>query len=153
MGKKEGCDKFRVFFLCLLSVCLLSVCLLSSCGVVVVLLWCVCVFVCVCVCLCVVCDWKNLEEMTVTTGVLIRGSRAQVQLGAESQLRHLLLMSVRQRRSPGLRYHAARNKFERFREFLESTSRFEFDVRRCGNYNLRVYVQNVPVCTGTTPTC
>ena len=31
-------------------------------------------------------------------------------------------------------YHSARNKFERFREFLELISRFEFDFRRCENY-------------------
>ena len=30
-------------------------------------------------------------------------------------------------------YHAAENKFERFREVLELISRFEFDFRRCGN--------------------
>ena len=29
-------------------------------------------------------------------------------------------------------YHASRNKFERFRGFLELMSRFEFDFRRCG---------------------
>ena len=31
-------------------------------------------------------------------------------------------------------YHARRNQFERFREFLELTSRFEFEFRRCENY-------------------
>ena len=29
-------------------------------------------------------------------------------------------------------YHSARNQFERFRGFLELSSRFEFDFRRCG---------------------
>ena len=31
-------------------------------------------------------------------------------------------------------YHAAENQFERFREFLELVSRFEFEFRRRGNY-------------------
>ena len=30
-------------------------------------------------------------------------------------------------------YHSARNQFERFREVLELSSRFEFDIRRRGN--------------------
>ena len=30
--------------------------------------------------------------------------------------------------------HAAENKFERFRGFLELVSRFEFDFRRRGNF-------------------
>ena len=33
-----------------------------------------------------------------------------------------------------LKYHAAENKFERFRRFLQLISRFEFEFRRCGNY-------------------
>ena len=34
-------------------------------------------------------------------------------------------------------YHAARNKFERFRVFWELASRFEFDFRRCGFFYKR----------------
>ena len=68
----------------------------------------------------------------------------------------------------GAGYHAAENKFERFREFLELISRFEFDFRRCGNFflndltfwcvqssithNVALHVHVLqPVCTHTIP--
>ena len=64
--------------------------------------------------------------------------------------------------------YSARNKFERFRGFLELISRFEFVVRRRGNFflkdsnfwcvqsstihNVAVHVQVLwPVCTHTIP--
>ena len=37
-------------------------------------------------------------------------------------------------------YHSARNLFERFRWFLELTSRFEFDFRRCGVFFLIIRI-------------
>ena len=36
--------------------------------------------------------------------------------------------------APFSRYYSARNKFERFRVFLELISRFEFEFCRCVNY-------------------
>ena len=64
-------------------------------------------------------------------------------------------------------YHAAENKFERFRGVLEFISRIEFEFRRCGfflkdsnfwcvqssithNVALHVHVLR-PVCTHTIP--
>ena len=65
-------------------------------------------------------------------------------------------------------YHSGRNKFERFRVFLELISRFEFEFCRRGNYifedsnfwciqsstksNVAVHVPVLwPVCTYTIP--
>ena len=67
----------------------------------------------------------------------------------------------------GERNYAAENKFERFREFLELISRFEFEFRRCGfflkdsnfwcvqssiTHNVAVHVLVLwPVCAHTIP--
>ena len=48
-------------------------------------------------------------------------------------------------------YHAAENKFERFRGFLQLISRFEFEFRRCGNYifwTIRIFGAFMWMCRG-----
>ena len=53
--------------------------------------------------------------------------------------KHLILNSscfrtIEDARREVVTYHAARNKFERFRGFWELISRFEFEFCRCGNF-------------------
>ena len=59
-----------------------------------------------------------------------------------------------------IEYHSAENQFERFRQFLELISRFEFDFRRCAKFFLMILIFGVfgiqlhsmwLVCTRTIP--
>ena len=63
-------------------------------------------------------------------GASFQGGRREEERARQEAAR----LSGRWRRRRVRRYHAARNKFERFRGFLELISRFEFEFRRRENY-------------------